>query len=117
MMARALQLLLMAFLLAGCVEKDKLDALDTLFSQVQSSTTASEEEGYIEDVWRYLYENRVYVAVYALNPEKGKVDINKLPEPVNVETVEVVFTKESDKKSYRWTPVDTENIFILFREK
>lgn len=91
--------------------------LNTLFSKVKASSTASEEEKRIEDVWQYMYENRVYVAVYTRNETGRGTDINNLPNPADVETVEVVFTKDNMENSFQWDPIDNENIFVLFREK
>ncbi|WP_226664758.1 hypothetical protein [Microbulbifer aggregans] len=116
-MGRIFGVLVFALAFVGCGSGDGVSELDTLFLGVESSAAASEEERRIEDVWEYIYENRVYVAVYAISPLGKKIDINDLPDSVDLEEVEVVFSKGDEKRSYRWAPIDSEKIYILFREK
>ena len=91
--------------------------LDDLFSEVRSSATAAEEESRVNAVWQYMYENRINVAVNVVAPSGEKSDIQALPDSATIKNVEVVFTVDREAKSYPWTPIDSENVFLLFREK
>ena len=94
-----------------------MNKIDDLFAEVKASATASQEEQAIENVWKYVYENRLYVEINSISESGEKTDINDIADIGKVENVEVIFSKDDTEKSYRWNPVDNENIFILFREK
>ena len=94
-----------------------MNKLDSLFSDVTSSKTAAEEESAIENVWRYMADQEMYLEVFSLDETGGKTDVQEISDNEEIKEVEVVFSKGNAEKTFRWTPIENDNVFILYREK
>jgi ABC-type Zn uptake system ZnuABC Zn-binding protein ZnuA len=108
--------ILAALLLISCDYGYEMNDIDPMFSSVLASTSANDEEHAIEEIWKYVAENRIYIEVLSVDQKGNVVDINDVEDLSNVTKVRAIFSKEGRKKTLEWEPIDLENVFILFRE-
>ena len=109
--------LLVILLLISCNKGHEMNKIESLTSVVASSLTAIDEERALEDVWKYAFENRIYIEILSIDQSGNVVDINEIDDLNSVVKVRVVFSKEKELKTLEWAPIDIDNVFILFREK
>lgn len=108
--------LLIALLMSSCVYGDQMKEIDSMMNVVIQSANAEKEAESIEEVWRYIAKERVFIQVFALDENQKETDINTLSEGYDIKTVKIVFSKGNTETSVKWTPKDKNNIFVLFQE-
>lgn len=107
---------LVLFIATACSKGNSMEKVDSLWLSVSSSKDSQQEEAAIENIWKFIADEGMSIAVYSFDAEGKEVDINDTPVDTPLKQVKIVFSKGGDSKSIVWNPVDQENIFILFRE-
>jgi hypothetical protein len=114
---KILYILLLTFILTSCNKGNEMKSIETLASEVVSSSTVTEEEQALEKIWEYVYKNRIYIEIFSIDAGGVKLDINEIEELSTVAKVQVIFSKNEDTYTLEWAPHKLDNVFILFREK
>ncbi|VAW70084.1 hypothetical protein MNBD_GAMMA10-1532 [hydrothermal vent metagenome] len=108
--------LLGILLLISCNEGYEMNKIGPLISNITSSLTADDEEQALEEVWKYIFDNRIYIEILAIDQSGNMTDINEMDDLSNVVKVRVVFSKGENSNTLEWKPIAIDNVFILFRE-
>lgn len=108
--------LLAALLLISCDYGYEMNDIDPMLSSVLASTSATDEEHAIEEIWKYVAENGISIKVLSVDQKGNMMDINDVEDLSKVTKIRAIFSKEGRKKTLEWEPIDLDNVFILFRE-
>lgn len=87
-----------------------------MMNEVTSSTTVETEAANIEKVWSYILKNRISIQVFSVKDNGQEININTVSNISEIKVVKIIFEKDEMTTHLKWTPIDTNNIFILFRE-
>lgn len=93
-----------------------MSKVDELWQNILNSTNADAEHAAVEALWEHIADARLQVAIYVIEADGRKVDIMDYTDRSVINKVSVNLSKGSEEKVTVWTPVDPENIYVLFRE-
>jgi ribosome-interacting GTPase 1 len=109
--------ILFILILSSCDKSHELNRIETYSSNIISSSTSIEERRALEELWEYIFKNRMYVEIFAIASDGNVSEINELEDLGGVVNVRVDLSKNSQEHSLEWKPINLNNVFILFREK
>lgn len=109
-------LLLIFFFCLSCKTLGNIEDIDDLWQNVKSSKNSLEEELAIEKVWVLILNNDISFEALAKNTNGDLTNIQNLPDNHPIKTVTIIFTSGHTKKTYEWTPIDINNVFVFYRE-
>ncbi|PIE83143.1 MAG: hypothetical protein CSA09_03505 [Candidatus Contendobacter odensis] len=94
-----------------------MNKLDGLWQNILSSTDANAEYTAVEALWKHIANARLQVAINVIEDNGNEIDIMDYTDRSSIKKVAVNLSKGDKENINVWTPIDPENIYILFREK
>jgi len=101
----------------ACANGDPMKHLESLWRAVATSTTAESEAAAVEQVWEKMADERISVQLQGKVANGTEVDLSTASDTSDIQSVKVTFSKDGQAKTFVWTPIRTENAYLLFREK
>lgn len=92
-----------------------MNSLNQLLLQVENSTTVEQEQSALEEVAKFIGDNRVSIKVNTLS-DGVKQNLQEVQDLTTVQEAEIIFFFKDKEKTFTWKPKDINNVFILFRE-
>ena len=114
---KVLLTLIVTLLVLSCEAGGTMNKIDDLSLKVISSVNMADEEQAIEELWEYVADNRIYIEMFSIDENANKVDVNDISDVSLIKRIHVVFSRGEDTKVLEWSPINSNNAFILFREK
>nr|WP_297355178.1 hypothetical protein [uncultured Caldimonas sp.] len=103
-------------LLAGCNQESGMKEIDPLVQRITTSTSAEEERAASEALWNALSGRKVEVQIFVVQPNGELEDALTVKSPHEGKAFRVVLSQGRESKEFDWTPKDSNNVFVLFRE-
>lgn len=100
----------------SCSLGNNMEKINSLWQNVASCKSAQEEEAAIENVWSFISDKNISFEVLTANSGGDLTEINNLPSDYPIKKVKIIFKSGETNTSFEWTPIDIENIYILYRE-
>ena len=115
-MVKLLASLLISALLAGCGRAPDMRELDPLIQRIAPSSSADDERAASEALWEALDEHKVGIQIFVVQPGGGLEDALTANAPHAGQAFRVVLSQDGKTRAFDWTPKDSNNVFVLFRE-
>lgn len=111
-----LYFLVMGLIFAGCAADGFQQKLNKIVYTLENSRNANEEREQFKKLLKFNKKNKSELEVFSIDENNNQLDINdikNIPENANVL---IIISRSMYKKEIKHRLIDSDNIFILFRE-
>ena len=115
-MVKLLASLLISILLAGCGRAPDMRELDPLIQRIAASSSADDERAASEALWDALDGHRLDIQIFVVQSDGDLEDALTAKAPHAGQAFRVVLSQDGKTRAFDWTPKDSNNVFVLFRE-
>lgn len=115
-MVKLLVSFLIGILLAGCGRASDVRELDPLIQRIVGSTSADDERAASEALWDALDGHQIDIQIFVVQPDGDLQDALTAKAPHAGQAFKVMLSQDGETRTFDWTPKDSNNVFVLFRE-
>ena len=102
------------FLLVGCSKTNQLQQVEQMMQDIRSSQDFLSEEQKIQTLRDYIANNGIALEITSLDGENQNK--NTLMDLASAKSLRIIFSQGEVSKEFLWQPINSKNVFILFRE-